>query len=77
MILKKLWESGLDRIQFFRIRTGVGLTDFTVRSSLVPTSFYPRFPVCTTTHHVHEHMEYDQLEQHRSVATGGMLLTRG
>ena len=28
--------SGLDRIQFCRIRTGLGLKNFTVRSSLVP-----------------------------------------
>jgi len=26
--------SGLDRIQFYRIRTGLGLKNFTVRSSL-------------------------------------------
>jgi len=30
----KICESGLDRIQFYRIRTGLGLKNFTVRSSL-------------------------------------------
>jgi len=30
--------SGLDRIQFYRIRTGLGLKKFTVRSSLVHRS---------------------------------------
>jgi len=29
--------SGLDRIQFYRIRTGLGLKNFTVRSSLPHT----------------------------------------
>jgi len=32
---KKICGSGLDRIQFYRIRTGLGLKNFTVRSSLV------------------------------------------
>jgi len=31
--LQKFCESGLDRIQFYRIRTGLGLKNFTVRSS--------------------------------------------
>ena len=30
--------SGLDRIQFHRIRTGLGLKNFTVRSSLPQTT---------------------------------------
>jgi len=32
---QKFCGSGLDRIQFYRIRTGLGLKNFTVRSSLV------------------------------------------
>jgi len=35
---QKLCGSGLDRIQFYRIRTGLGLKNFTVRSSLVHTN---------------------------------------
>jgi len=31
---QKFWGSGLDRIQFLRIRIGLGLENFTVRSSL-------------------------------------------
>jgi len=37
----KILRTGLDRIQFYRIRTGLGLKNFTVRSSLV----------CTTSSH--------------------------
>ena len=32
---QKFHGSGLDRIQFYRIRIGLGLKNFTVRSSLV------------------------------------------
>jgi len=32
---QKFYISGLDRIQFYRIRTGLGLKIFTVRSSLL------------------------------------------
>jgi len=32
---QKFCGSGLDRIQFYRIRTGLGLKNLTVRSSLV------------------------------------------
>jgi len=32
---QKFCGSGLDRIQFYRIRTGLGLINFTVLSSLV------------------------------------------
>ena len=35
---QKFCGSGLDRIQFNRIRTGLGLKNFTVRSSLMHTS---------------------------------------
>jgi len=35
---QKFYRSGLDRIQFYRIRTGLGLKNFTVRSSLPHTS---------------------------------------
>jgi len=33
--IQKFCGSGLDRIQFYRIRTGLGLQNFTVRSSLL------------------------------------------
>ena len=33
--LQKFRRSGLDRIQFYRIRTGIGLKNFAVSSSLV------------------------------------------
>jgi len=36
----KICGSGLDRIQFYRIRTGLGLKNFTVYSSLVAISSY-------------------------------------
>jgi len=42
---QKFCESGLDRIQFYRIRTGLGLKNFTVRLSLVCTA------LCTTSSH--------------------------
>ena len=35
---QKVCRSGLDRIQFYRIRTGLGLKNFTVRLSLLVTS---------------------------------------
>jgi len=35
---QKFCGSGLDRIRFYQIRTGLGLKSFTVRSSLVETS---------------------------------------
>jgi len=33
---QKFYRSGLDRIQVYQIRTGLGLKNFTVRSSLIP-----------------------------------------
>jgi len=38
---QKFCRSGLDRIQFYRIRTGLGLKNFTVRSSLALTENIP------------------------------------
>jgi len=35
---QKFWGSGLDRIQFFRIRPGLELKNFTVHSSLINLS---------------------------------------
>jgi len=37
---QKFCGSGLDRIQFYRIRTGPGLKNFTVRSSLNHIQFF-------------------------------------
>jgi len=37
---QKFGGSGLDRIQFYRIRTGLGLKNFTVRSSLFYSEIY-------------------------------------
>jgi len=37
---QKFCGSRLDRIQFYRIRTGLGLKKFTVRSSLVAVAFF-------------------------------------
>jgi len=36
---QKFCRTGLDRIQFYRIRTGFGLKNLTVRSSLLPCAF--------------------------------------
>jgi len=44
IIFQKYCGSGLDRIQFHRIRTGFGLKNFTVRSSLI------HLPVTTLSH---------------------------
>jgi len=38
---QKFCESVLDRLQFYRIRTGLGLKNFAVRSSLLLRSILP------------------------------------
>ena len=39
---QKFCRSGLDWIQLLQIKIGLGLKNFTVRSSLIPTTSYSR-----------------------------------